>query len=356
MVIKKQEKRIRIMLLLMLLVTASGLLLAYFTSSVVKKPLYDAAVDAAHRMSACMEEIAAEKARRGIEIPPEDVFSTGMIGEDFNEITTTSGDLAAKRTSANPDTAAMMVFMLDEAGVKAGDTVGCNFSGSFPALNIATVCACDAMGIKVVYICACGASTWGANNPGLSFPEMADILYKKTLISAPPALVTPGGGGDSGRGLDTELFSEVWDRAEALGYPTLTEEDFEKNVLARKAALDAYDIDCFVAVGGHLASLGRGDVVYLLGQGIIHEEVGFTNSGSGLVERYLNEGTPSVLLLNIKKLAADYSLPFDPEKQAEIGTSGVYYEKTYNNAVLITAASVFLYLLILFKKLHKKSE
>lgn len=341
---------------MMLLVTASGLLLAYFTSSVTEKPLYNTAVNAARKMSACMEEIAAEKARRGIEIPPEDVFSTGMIGEDFNEITTTSGDLAAKRTSANPDMAAMMVFMLDEAGIKAGDTVGCNFSGSFPALNIATVCACDAMGVRVVYICACGASTWGANNPGLSFPEMADVLYKKNLISAPPVLVTPGGGKDTGSGLDPELFSEVWERAEALGYPTLTEEDFEKNVLARKAALDAYDIDCFVAVGGHLASLGRGDVVYLLGQGIIREEVGFTNEKSGLVERYLNGGTPTILLLNIKKLAADYSLPFDPEKQAEIGTAGLYYEKTYNNAVLITSASVFLCLLILFKKPHKKSE
>ena len=353
---KKLGKTTWLLLLAICVVSAAALALSAAFKTREKKESYDEALSAAMRMQSCMELIKKEKTERKIALADEDIFGTGLIGEDYNDITTTSGDLPAKRTCANPDMAAMMVFMLKEAGVGPGDCVGCNFSGSFPSLNIAVICACDEIGAKPVYISACGSSTWGANNPGLSFPEMAHLLYKANLISEGPVLITPGGSHDTADGFESDDFKSVWDRVGKLGYPTYEEADFEKNVAYRKSILDKYDIDCFVAVGGHLASLGKGDTVYLLGQGLIKEETGGINPGSGLIEMYLNEGIPTALLLNIKKLALDYSLPFDPDALAAAGESGVYYENVYPVYFIIAGIAICIVLLIKIKLICKLNK
>lgn len=94
--------------------------------------------DAARRMEACMAEIKAERLRRGLPVDEtEDIFSTGLLGTGHTAITTTLGNLEAKRTSCQRDMGALVLRLLLEAGVKAGDRVGICASGSFPALNIA---------------------------------------------------------------------------------------------------------------------------------------------------------------------------------------------------------------------------
>lgn len=54
-----------------------------------------------------------------------------MIGDEYTPITTSLGSEEAKRTTANPDMAALLVQMLTEAGVKSGDTIGAGLFG-FP--------------------------------------------------------------------------------------------------------------------------------------------------------------------------------------------------------------------------------
>ena len=336
---------------LSLIIAALTVGLSIICSKQVKKDSYDTAILATQKMQACMDAIKQEKINRGIEIVEEDVFETGMLGEDWNDITTTMGDLAAKRTSANPDMAAMMVFMLEEAGVQAGDYVGCNFSGSFPSFNIATICACDAIGAVPVYISSVGSSTWGSNNPGFTFPEMAKTLYDAGLISREPELVTPGGSGDTGKDMyDQELFDSIWERVESLGFNTMVEEDYETNIARRAAALDAYDISAFVAVGGNLTSLGKGDLIYLLGQGIISEEITSLNAKSGLVEYYLYNGVPSMLLLNIKKIVADYGLTFDPAELKTPGEASMYYKTEYPVWIICAGLALEMAVLIYYKK------
>ena len=48
-----------------------------------------------------------------------------------------------QRSAANPNIAAMIVDMLTQCGVKAGDPVAVNCSGSFPGLNVSVLCALD---------------------------------------------------------------------------------------------------------------------------------------------------------------------------------------------------------------------
>lgn len=345
------------------LILAAGLILALLcvfltlkSGRSAPKDMYSEALEAAEKMQKCMDAVKTEKYNRGIVIPPEDRFSTGLIGEDFNFITTTLGDISAKRTTANPDMAAMMVFMLDEAGLSEGDTLGCNFSGSFPSLNIATICACDALGIKPVYICSCGASTWGANNPELCFPEMAALLYEKHLISTPPALITPGGGDDVGSGMDPDMLGEIWSRVESLGYPLMVERDFGKNISERQKLFDSAGIGCFISVGGNITSLGYNMITDTIGQGILNARINTINAGSGLLEIYLNRGVSSILLLNIRQLAADRGFAFDPDSLAIPGTSSMYYKTVYSKLIIWVGLASELALLILYRREEKMCE
>jgi len=54
---------------------------------------------------------------------PEDPGHTGLIGPEWSELTTTLGDPEAKRTTINPNFAALVVHLLQEAGVQRGDTI-----------------------------------------------------------------------------------------------------------------------------------------------------------------------------------------------------------------------------------------
>lgn len=59
------------------------------------------------------------------------------------------------------------------------------------------------------------------------------------------------------------------------------------------------------------------------------------DDSSGLVQRYLAQGQPVINLLNIKKLAADYGLPYDPPAWPPIGESAVYYDAWYPRGWLL---------------------
>lgn len=353
---KKLSKTSWILLGIMLVVAVLTVALAAIFAVQEKRDIYDVQVEAAERMQVCMDAIKAEKINRGIEIVKEDVFETGMLGEEYNFTTTTDGDLPSKRTTCDPNMAAMLVEMYESEGLQAGDTVGCNFSGSFPSLNIATLCACDAMGLKPVYIASCGASTWGANNQEFTFPEMAVYLYNEGLISELPVLITPGGAADCMHSVDQDEWGEIWTRVQNLGIPTMVEDDYSANLANRAAIFDEAGIKCFVGVGGNLLTIGRGDVIYLLGQGIVDEEIDYLNEKSGLIEYYLNKGTPAIFLLNIKKLVADYGMTFDPQALSPIGEASVYYETAYPVAVLIGGIVAELALLVVFKIKSKKEK
>ena len=97
-------------------------------------PLRSEKAAAADLMKTAIQTIKAERERVGIpRNPMTDPGDTGLIGEAYNNLTTTTGSLASKRTSTNTQFAAVVVGMLAEAGVRTGDPVAVSFSGSFPA-------------------------------------------------------------------------------------------------------------------------------------------------------------------------------------------------------------------------------
>ncbi|NLF26500.1 MAG: poly-gamma-glutamate system protein [Clostridiales bacterium] len=301
---------------------------------------------AAEHMRRCMDAVLSYRRELGIPPLPEDARGTGMLGDHFNAVTTTAGAADAKRTTADPNMAALMVGMLTEAGVGPGDRVGAGLSGSFPAMNLALICACEAIGAELIYIASVGASTYGANLPQLTFPDMALRLYADALIGTPPAAFSMGGASDVGLDMDAALSGEVRARLSASGVPFLDIRDFGANLRARmQLYAEGGPIDCFVGVGGGITTNGTGPSAPP--HGILRAgDVGATGDRSGLIEIYAAAGVPAVHVIDIRKLVADYGMPYDPETPPAIGEGAPYMRTEYSKIPAACALAVDAALLI----------
>ncbi len=293
------------------------------------KPAHDAdmMLQAEELMAACSKRILAEKEAMGIPAAQEDRFCTGLIGDPYTEITTTLGPIEAKRTAADPSMAALMVRMLGEAGIGEGDSVAAGFSGSFPGMNLAVLCACEAMGVDITYICSVGSSTYGANQPEMTFPDMACLLYEEKLIKSAPAAFSMGGDKDIGVDMNAESCAAISGRLQEKGIAFIYEADFAANLSLRRGIYEANGMpDCFIGAGGGIVTQGTGE--NSVGWGFTKpNSVKQITARSGLLDIYNSEGLPVISLLNIKKLAADYDMPYDPETDIESGKSALYTQE-----------------------------
>ena len=73
---------------------------------------YALQLDARARMERCMEAVRGYREELGLPLSPGDFHKTGLIGEEYTDITTTLGSIEAKRTAADPDMAALLVLSL----------------------------------------------------------------------------------------------------------------------------------------------------------------------------------------------------------------------------------------------------
>lgn len=290
---------------------------------------YSLKIKAANLMGEWMDAVKEMKSQAGLELTEEDLHGTGLMGERYTLITTTLGDPAAKRTTCNPDMAALAVELLNQAGIQPGDTVGAGFSGSFPAMNLAVLAACQAVDVKCVYIASVGASTYGANQPELTFPDMVCRLHQVGMLNRGPSLVTPGGDYDCGIEMDPELREQTLNRIRSYDVPVMEEPDFDKNLSARMKLYETEGpIKCFIGVGGNISTLGLEDEMISCGV-ISPGTVRNFSDRSGLLQLYNAQGLSVIHLLNIKQLAADYGLTFDPEELLSPGESAIYFETVY---------------------------
>ncbi len=350
------RKMKRVWLLLAALALAGSVVLTMAGGKTVQSPDFAVAIKAAEIMRGCMERVRDDKAELGLAISPDDLHQTGMIGETYTGITTTNGALEAKRTCANPDMAALAVRLLREAGVESGDTIGAGFSGSFPAMNLAVLSACAAMDVRPVYISSVGASTYGANQPELTFPDMVWRLVEDGLLPVHGAAVSLGGQRDCGLDMQPELVSQIRARLESRPIPLLYEEDFEKNLAARRAIYEREGpITCFVGVGGNLSTIGLGESVPAWGV-IAPYRAGRVDEKSGLIQYYSAEGMPVIQLLNIRKLVADYGMPYDPEQLLPPGESAVYDTVQYPWSIAAVGLVLSVGLLLWGRRQTKREE
>lgn len=240
---------------------------------------------------------------------------TGLIGEEYNEITTTIGHLESKRTSTNPNMAALMVTFFQKLGLKAGDNVAIGSSGSFPAFLIAVVSACEAMKINPITIISAGASQWGANIPDFTLIDMVKRLQDKGYKNFIPAAVSSGGENDTGKDLMDNGQETLKETVFNSGYKVIFQEDFERNIQER---MEIYfknsnnKIDAFVNIGGASANTGKGVLMLDLKPGINEIKKFPSPSETGVIFEMAKKGVPVIHLLYIKGLSIQYGVDFDP--------------------------------------------
>lgn len=281
--------------------------------------------DAMHRAEArtVLAFAAVDSTRRArglMPANPSPVRWHALLGDDYTPITTTLGALSAKEASTNPAWAAVMVDLLDEAGVGPGDVVGVLASGSFPALTIATLAAVQELGAQSYVAVSLGASTYGANGRLATWLDIEDWARGAGAVSVAQELVSLGGENDNGGGMDDE--GRAWLQAALArhGRTAMVPRDLDEAVAARLAFLDVPRLAAVVNVGGGQAALGRCPHVEPLPNGLWPAGIACDCPGRGVATRLYAKGLPVINLLSIRDLAMQYGL--DPEPGRDYRDTG----------------------------------
>lgn len=226
----------------------------------IKSPYYSEMVEASEKMKIISTEIKNERIRRGITIDKNlDINETGLIGEEWSGITTTLGNLESKRTSTNPDFAALLVKLFKEKGLKKGDIIAANLSSSFPALNLSLIAAADTLGLEAVMVNSVGSSTYGGNIEDFTYLDMENHLFSKGMIRNRSRGFSLGGIGDIGKEFEKEIKEKIVARNKKYGLKFFYNENLEKNIEERYNYFveESNDqIKIFVNIGGNLLSIG----------------------------------------------------------------------------------------------------
>lgn len=273
--------------------------------------------EAADSMQAAMEVLAAYRMEHGLPIDfSTDINGTGLIGTFYSPTTTTVGNLEAKRTTTNPNMAAILVDLLLEAGVEAGDFIAVGASGSFPALILAAVAASQALDLRVGLIVSLGASQFGANLPELTWLDIEQILVDSGGPAVRTVAASLGGDLDVARDLSVDARAQLQEKVETSGAFLIHESDLVRNVQQRmsiyQGVAEGASISAFVNVGGAWANMGVDASILSAAPGLIQFGEFPDEEDRGVMHAMAAERVPVIHLLNISNLVGRYGLPWDP--------------------------------------------
>jgi poly-gamma-glutamate system protein len=309
------------------------------SKTLVRARHYEEKITAANLTTRAFAEV--KWARDSLHIPIDrinDPNETGLIGLQYSHLTTQRGDLNAKLTSTNPNYAALIVQLLKEAKVGAKDVVAVSFTGSYPALNIAALCAFTVMDIEPVIVTSCGASMWGANYPYFTYLDMEHVLYAGNIVDHKTTAATIGGEDDVGRGLSPEgrdLIETAIVRNDVQPLaPRNLGEAIEKRV-------DLYESQGKVKVFLHIGEASSWSGNHASGFFKPRQ----IRSGSGLLEMMSRKGIAVINVMDVSALAAAYDLPPAPTPLPEPGEGRLFHEYRYSVPLAVIFLVILLFIL-----------
>jgi poly-gamma-glutamate system protein len=351
-------------LLISALVLFAGIAGCLITSGIEQSEYQQMQLDAAMSMKNAETVLKKEILAKGIEIEKEDLNSTGLIGPEFTELTSTPGSVDAKRTTLNPNFAAAIIRYFHEAGLKKGDAVAIGTSGSFPGFVIATTIAAKEMGLKAKVIASCGSSMHGATRPEFNIFDILFSLKDNGFADFDLLAVSAGGPNDQGggvmegflyedtAGLSKQLCIEASQKsgAEFIYYDSL------QDSIMRRLALFGDDVKLFVNVGGAAPNEGISSYTLNFPQGLVIKAPPIPNIiNRGLCYEYAAQGIPVLNLLNVKLLAAQNGIAYDAVPQEEPGNGKVYSSFEYNVPIIMTTIALCI-LVLIFGVFRKKAR
>lgn len=339
-----KAKRLQFILLILALLGILLILYLNYWRPVQQHEHYELMIKAATIMEEATSIIKAERDRIAIPIDKTiDINSTGLIGYEFSEITTSNGDLEAKRTTSNADFAALMVLLLKKAGLTEGDTIAIGASGSFPGALIATLSAAKAMGLHVVLITSYGSSSFGANIADFTIVHM----YESLKAFFPVKFYAFSLGGTKDLGIDMLEEGREVVLADAL---TRTDTFIFEPTLAGSITkrLEYYHywgepLSVFVNIGGADANIGQALGILDLKPGLNFVDKDMPLTDGGVVFALGKEGIPIINILNIKTLALQHGLKWDPIGIDKIGKDQIYYSMSLEKRKTIYTIGLIFY-------------
>ena len=322
-------------LVIMALIAIAAFTMAFFSRVEIISETYETKVKAAEQMAEAMQLLKEVRLEKGVFIDVEnDPNETGLVGSQFSLTTTDEGDLDAKLTTLDPNFAAAMVELLNQAGLQSGDTIAVMLTGSMPGANMAMLIACDAMDIHPVVITSIGASQWGANDPDMTWLDMEKLLFENGFISTRSIAASIGGRNDQGRLLSPKGRELITNNISEHGMPLIKGEGLRDNILQRMDHFGNHEYKTVVNVGGGVASLGTSFNLRLLPPGVVYRQdiETITRSGGieGAVVNFVKQNMPLIHVLNIQNLTEELGMPFAPIPLPEIGLGSLYAIHKYN--------------------------
>ncbi len=307
-------------------------------------PFYEYQIRAAQRVLGAYRTISAYAVDIGLEFDEDrDPNRTGFIGTSFSEITTTAGHLPAKRTSTNPDFAAYLVRLLSQHASPNKGPVAITLSGSFPALGLASIVACEELGLEVILLSSVGSSSFGANRPELTWLDMERVLAEANVIHTRTRLASFGGAGDVGGFLSEDGRSTALEAIQRVGVEALLETSFEEQLAGKVSFLEHFNPQLLINIGGNAVHYGPAG--HRLPSGVL-EQAPVDTAELGVVGWGLESGLTVVHFLNIDDLALRHGIAIDPVPFPTPGRSPIYYQGAVSLAwpVGVLVAGVFAYL------------
>ncbi len=304
-------------------------------------------LEASRLMARAEASIAACREAKGLALDrAADPNGTGMIGLAASPLTTSLGNLEAKRTTTNPNFAGLAALLLHDAGVRRGDVVAVGASGSFPALVTAVLAAAKAMGLRPLLIMSLGASEWGANDPAFDWLDMAMCVRATGVLEARAIALSIGGDEDVGRGMDPAARERLVGRIRESGAAFLDVPDLAADVAAR---LELYDeaagespIAAFVNIGGNTANIGTDPSVLRVPPGLSRSLALAPAVGRGVLQEMAARGLPVIHFLNVRGLAGRSGLPWDPKPLPRPGEGALYAEPGRRSPGFVLVTVVFI--------------
>ena len=321
-----------------------------------KQPWYEAKLQAAHLARHAMGIIKAEKARRGILPSPEaDPHGTGLIGSALSPVTSNTGFLSAKRTSINPNFAAVLVHLLEQAGVNSGDVVAVGMSGSFPALNIAAFAAIQTLDLRPIAISSVSASQWGANDVDFLWIDMERVLVDAKVFRFRSVAASRGGIDDRGFGMSPrgrELIDQAIERNQLR---MIDPENLNEAVAER---IDIYQeqakgqaIRAYVNIGGGSASVGTHLGKKLFRPGLNRNPPRSRGPVDSVMLHFAELDVPVIHITRIANLAERYGLAQEPEGLPRPGEGKVFIKAEYNRWLAGGGIALILAVMLAFIRL-----
>ncbi len=274
-----------------------------------------------------------------------DPWKTGLIGLEWSPITTTLGSLPSKRTAGDPRWSIVAGRWFEKLGLSEGDKVAIYSSGSFPGMLLNVLCAAEQRNLEVFLAVSLGSSTWGANRPDLSWPEMESLLRKGGFISTVSFFYTLGGGGENGNGIPPEGLDILERAAEKAQVRIVKTNDLDEMIRLKLDLLTANKITVLVNIGGSASALGTDENILKLPGGLIRPSEK-SNAGNGVIAGALSHNIPVIHFLSLKDLGERVGIPFDLEPRKMIN-------KRESPFFSLTGIIVFLLAILKYKRWGK---